>query len=117
MVSRIVSIVDDDLAVLDSLRLLVELGGYKVITYNSASAFLDEHRTDVACLIVDHNMPRMTGLDLAARVLADGSDVAVLLITGSLSPDLVARANDLGVEVLEKPPDENELLRFLNQRF
>lgn len=112
--SRFVAVVDDDLSVLDSLRFLLELDGYNVATYNSASAFLDDRATDTACLIADHHMPDMTGLELAARLRADGTDLPVLLITGALSPAIGARAAELGIEVLEKPPDENEILKFIN---
>jgi two-component system, LuxR family, response regulator FixJ len=117
LANRVVAIVDDDVAVLESLRLLLETGGYNVAPYNSALAFLEDRRTDVAWLIADHRMPDMTGLDLAAQLRADGSDIAVVLITSSISPAIIARASDLGVEVLEKPPNESALRRFLDQRY
>ena len=113
--SRVVALIDDDLAVLASLKFLLELAGYRVAAYSSASAFLDDHGTGAACLIVDHHMPHMTGLELAARVRAEGSAIPLLLVTGSPSPAIAARAAELGIEaVLEKPPNERDLLRFID---
>ncbi len=110
-----VAVVDDDPAVLDSLRFLLEVVGHRVATYASAAAFLADRATRHPCLILDHHMPQMTGLELAAKLRTAGEAIPVLLITGSPSPAIVARAAELGIEkVLEKPPDENDLLSFVN---
>ena len=112
--SGVVAIVDDDSAVLDSLKFLLEVVGYKVATYGSAQAYLGDNGTDAACMIVDQHMPGMTGLELVQRLRDDGTGIPVLLITGSSSPAIVARAARLGVEkVLEKPPEEDDLLKFV----
>ncbi len=111
---RQVGIVDDDAAVRDSLHFLLDTCGYPAATFDSAADFL--HRRDrerLAGVILDHHMPQMTGLELAARMRAAGETMPILLITGSLSPAIVARAQALGVEwVMEKPVAEAELLRF-----
>jgi two-component system response regulator FixJ len=110
----IVAIVDDDLAVLDSLKFLLEVVGYRVATYASANAFLGDGATEPACLIIDQHMPGMTGLELAQRLRDDGAAIPILLITGSPSPAIVMRAAQLGiVNVLEKPPEEADLLNFV----
>jgi two-component system, LuxR family, response regulator FixJ len=60
-------------------------------------------------------MPEMTGLELAERLRADGSSIPILLITGSPSPTIIARAAELGIHrVIEKPPTEEDLLDFIN---
>jgi CheY-like chemotaxis protein len=60
-------------------------------------------------------MPEMSGMELAERLRADGSGIPILLITGSASPAIVARAAELGVtRVLEKPPSEEDLLDFIS---
>ena len=111
-----VAVVDDDHAVLDSLKFLLEIAGYKVNTYVSAAAFLDDPVARSACrLILDQHMPGMTGLELATHLRREGACIPVLLFSAQLSPAIVARAGDLGIEkVLGKPPDEDELLRFVN---
>ena len=111
---RQVAIIDDDDAVRNSLRFLLEVVGYSVAGFASAAEFLEAEPTGFACLILDHHMPNMTGLQLADRLRADGVSIPILLITGSPSPDMVVRAAELGIDrVLEKPPDEEELLGFI----
>jgi len=111
----VVAVVDDDPAVLDSLKFLLEVAGHSVAIYDSAAAFLAERATTPSCLILDHHMPQMTGLELAARLRAAGAAIPILLITGSSSPAIVSRAVELGIEkVLEKPPGEDDLLSFAN---
>lgn len=110
-----VAVVDDDPAVLDSLRFLLEVAGHRVVTYGSAAEFLRNQASKPSCLILDHHMPEMTGLELAARLRNERADVPVLLITGSPSPAILARAAQPGIEVvLEKPPDDEELLQFVD---
>jgi two-component system response regulator FixJ len=112
---RNIAIVDDDLAVRDSLRFLLEVIGHLVETFASAAEFLKANIQHFACLILDHHMPNMTGLQLAERLRADGVGIPILLVTGSPSPAIVARAAELGVErVLEKPLNDEDLLDFVN---
>lgn len=110
-----VAVVDDDPAVLDSLRFLLETAGRDVAIYASAREFLDSRPMRPACLILDHHMPQMTGLELAAKLRTEGRVVPVLLITGSISAAIAERASRLGIEkVLPKPPGEHDLLDFVN---
>jgi two-component system, LuxR family, response regulator FixJ len=110
-----VGIVDDDQAVRDSLRLLLEVVGHSVETFTSAAEFLNADLSNLRCLILDHHMPGMTGLELAERLWTDGVGIPILLVTGSPFPAIVARAAELGVDrVLEKPLEETDLLDFIN---
>ena len=111
---RTVAIVDDDHAVRDSLRFLLEVIGYTVELFASAADFLQANVRDFACLILDHHMPNMTGLELAERLRAGGAVIPILLITSSPSPTITARAATLGVKLLDKPPSEEALIDFLN---
>ena len=112
-----VAIIDDDDDGRDSLRILLEIAGHVVEAFASAAAFLQAEIDGMACVIADHHMPHMTGLDLVERLRANGIGIPVLLVTGALSPAIVARAARLGVErVLEKPLDEQALLDFINSK-
>ena len=112
---RKVAIVDDDAAVRDSLRFLLETIGHSVETFASGAEFLKADRERLACLILDHHMPEMTGLELAERLRADGAGIPILLVTGSRSPAIVARAAEVGINrVLEKPLIEEDLLDFID---
>jgi two-component system, LuxR family, response regulator FixJ len=109
-----VAVVDDDLAVLNSLKFLLEVTGHKVDTYISALAFLEDCASRPACMILDQHMAQMTGLELVAHLRMTGRHIPILLITGAASPAIIARAAELGVEkVLDKPPSEDELLSFI----
>jgi FixJ family two-component response regulator len=110
-----IAVVDDDVAVLDSFRFMLELAGFTVATYPSALAFLADDKADPRCIILDHFMPSMTGLELTTRLRAHGVDVPVLLITSAPNPTIVAEAKRIGVRVLEKPPNESELIQFVTE--
>jgi two-component system response regulator FixJ len=112
---HVVAVVDDDEAVRDSLRFLLETAGYTVTTFGSAAQFLSEAEPDtLTCLVVDQHMPEQTGLQLAVLLRGQGSLLPIALITGSPSPDLLRRARDAGVaRVLEKPLDDDALIAFV----
>ncbi len=110
-----VAIIDDDPAVLDSLKLLLDVAGYAVGAYRSAAAFLEDRAARPACLILDQHMPGMTGLELATRLREEGVGIPVLLITAHMSPTIIERARKVGItKVLEKPPAEDDLLNFVD---
>jgi two-component system response regulator FixJ len=110
----VVAVVDDDPAVLDSLKFLIQIAGYNVAIYPSGPAFFEDRVSQPACIILDHHMPHMTGLELAARLRAEDRHIPILLITGAASAAIIARAAELGVEkVLDKPPSEADLLSFI----
>ena len=114
--ARKVVVVDDDHAGRASLRLLLEVAGHVVETFESAAEFLQAEIPNLACLILDHPMPHMTGLELAGRLRAEGTVIPILLITSSVSPIMFARAAELGIEtVLEKPFDVEDLLDFVRR--
>jgi FixJ family two-component response regulator len=112
---RAVGVVDDDQAVRESLRFWLEVIGHPVDTFASAAEFLEADNSDLACLILDHHMPDMTGPELAERLRSGGNRIPIMLVTGSPSAASVARAVELDVDrVFEKPPEEADLLDFIN---
>lgn len=113
---RAIAVIDDDLAVRDSLRFLLEAAGFAVRTYPSADHFLNAAgRGEAACLIVDHNVPRVSGLDVLTELRRRGIALPVVLITASTSSELRGRAMALGAGlVLSKPVTGDELLGYVN---
>lgn len=112
---RKIAVVDDDYAVGESMRFLLEAVGHAVETFSSAAEFLKAEMHHLRCLILDHHMPQMTGLQLAERLREAGVNIPILLVTGSPSPAIVARAAGFGIEkVLEKPLADKDLLDFIN---
>ncbi len=112
----IVAVIDDDNDVGDVLGGLLEAMGYQVETYRSGMDFLSNARFDrLACLIIDQNMPRMTGLQMVEQLAQQGVNIPALLITGVHDQEVERQAVKLGVmTVLEKPMSHHELLRFIS---
>ena len=112
----IVAVIDDDNDVGDVLGGLLETMGYEVETYQSGMDFLADAQFDrLACLVVDQNMPSMTGLQMIAKLVERGINIPALLITGVHDVEVEREAASLGVmTVLEKPMSHHELLRFVS---
>ena len=108
-------IIDDDDAVRDSMRALLESYGYEVRDHASAEAFLSHSEKDIGCLLTDHHMPGMTGIDLLEHLRAIGDQRPALIITGRAEPVVKSRADRIGVKVLQKPVKEEELVRSIEQ--
>ena len=82
-VASTVFIVDDDEAVRDSLRWLLEANGYHVSAFASAESFLTAFDDKTAgVLIVDVRMPGMSGLELQEQLIARKSSMPIVFITG-----------------------------------
>jgi two-component system, LuxR family, response regulator FixJ len=110
----IVAVVDDDDAVRQSLRFLIEVIGHEVEVFAGAADFLKAELRHIACVILDHHMPGMTGLELVAHLRAAGVPIPIMLITGALSPTISGRAAALGIaEVCVKPPSEHQIAAFI----
>jgi FixJ family two-component response regulator len=114
--ASIVAVIDDDNDVGDVLGGLLETMGYQVETYRSGTDFLSEaHMDRLACLVVDQNMPRMTGLEMIEQLSDRGVNIPSLLITGIHDVEVERKAASLGVmTVLEKPMSYHELLRSIS---
>jgi two-component system, LuxR family, response regulator FixJ len=112
---RKIAIVDDYAAVRESIRFLLEVAGHSVETFGSGAEFLAAGLANVACLILDHYMEQLNGLEVAEKLRLDVLGTPILLITALPSPAIRARAAILGIQkVLEKPFEEKDLLDFIN---
>jgi two-component system response regulator TtrR len=118
-IASTVYIVDDDDAVRDSLRWLLEANSYRVRAYASAESFLAEYdEQQPGVLIVDVRMPGMSGLELQEQLIARKSSMPVVFITGHGDiPMAISTMKKGAVDFLEKPFDETALREIVGRMF
>jgi FixJ family two-component response regulator len=112
----LISIVDDDEALRNSLGDLIRSIGFRTESFPSAEAFLSSnHARDTACLILDVRMPGMNGLDLQRQIIAAHWQIPIIFITSHADDDARNRALEAGaVAFLYKPFREEELLNAID---
>ncbi len=110
-----VFVVDDDQAMRNSLKWLIESVGMQVETFDSAQAFLDAYYpARGGCLLVDVRMPGMSGLELQAYLTRREIGIPVIIITGHGDVSMAVKAMKVGaVDFIEKPFDDEELLNSI----
>jgi FixJ family two-component response regulator len=108
----LISVVDDDDSVRESLRGLLRSVRFVVEVFASAEEFLGSDRARAtACLILDMRMPGMSGLELQRRLMASHPEVPIIFITAHGDEELRSRALSGGaVDYLLKPFSEEALL-------
>jgi FixJ family two-component response regulator len=112
----LISVVDDDESVRESLPDLLNEFGFEARTFSSAEEFLaSESIADTNCLILDVAMPGMTGPDLQRELKLRDQSIPIVFITAQrdamVRPRLIA---DGAVECLFKPFEPTDLLQALN---
>ena len=115
----LVSVVDDDESVRESLPDLLREVGYAVQAFSSAEEFLaSDYVGQTRCLILDIAMPSMTGPDLQRELTLRQHEIPIVFITAhgdeTVRPRLLERG---AVECLSKPFSDAALLRALNAAF
>jgi FixJ family two-component response regulator len=112
----LVSIVDDDESVRESLPDLIRQFGFDVEAFASAEAFLaSEFVNDTRCLVLDIAMPGMSGTDLQRELASRRETIPIVFITASGDKAVRRRLlADGAVECLFKPFSETALLDALN---
>jgi FixJ family two-component response regulator len=111
----IVYVLDDDARVRESLIALLSSMGRKVVAFASATEYLRFSRPDLpGCLVLDLDMPEMTGLELQ-RQLADQEGPPIVFLTGRGDIPSTVKAMKAGaIEFLSKPWDEEELVQAID---
>ena len=115
-VGRLVSVVDDDISVRESLPDLLRSFGFEVTPFASAEAFLgSESLGRTRCLILDISMPGMTGPALQEELIRRGDDVPIVFITAHSDDRVIPRILARGaVACLYKPLNETALVEAVN---
>lgn len=113
---RIVFVVDDDVAVVTSLKFSLELEGFEVRTFADAGSLLCKaHVSRNAFLVIDYRLPDTNGLDLLQRLRAKGVRAPAVIVTTNPSEDLRRRAAMAAVPVLEKPLLDDALISAIRK--
>lgn len=110
---RFVAVIDDNESVRKSLEGLMSVEGIPALLFASAEDFLaSKHKRDVACLILDIRLPGLSGLELQAKLNADGYRIPIIFITAHGDEKVRLRALRAGAaEFLTKPYDDEALLQ------
>ena len=109
--SVVIAVIDDDSAVRNSLKFLLELEGLVVRIYTNGAELMGAGDLALCdCLVVDQNMPEPNGLDLIALLRAREFNAPAILITSHPSTSLRDRAAKARVPIVEKPLLGNALL-------
>ena len=121
--NSVIFVVDDDDAVRDSLRLLLETQNYQVQTFASGEEFLAQYNPNqVSVLITDVRMPGMSGLQLQEQLIERKATLPIIFITGHGDVNMAVSTMKKGaVDFIEKPfnlDDINPIItRFLDQAY
>jgi FixJ family two-component response regulator len=108
----VVSVVDDDVSVRESLEVLTRTAGWRVQTFASAEEFVARPRVHApSCLILDVSLPGLDGLDLPKRIAADRRDMPIIFVAGHADVPMSVQAMKAGaLEFLMKPLRDDVLL-------
>ncbi len=113
--TKAISIIDDDLGVLDALSVLFASKGYDVAKHASAKSFLEAPYLR-GCVISDVRMPGLTGLDLLREMKAKFDPRPILILTGHGDIEMAVQAVRLGAfEFFEKPFKHDKLLEAIER--
>jgi FixJ family two-component response regulator len=116
MTVTLVSVVDDDESVRESLPDLLKEFGFGALVFSSAEEFLaSDCVSQTKCLILDIAMPGMSGPDLQRELKLRGREIPIIFITASTDKTVRPRLLEQGaVECLFKPFSDTALLEALN---
>jgi FixJ family two-component response regulator len=112
-----ICVVDDDDAIREAVESLLRAEGFEVELFASAQRFMTRATTaPLSCVILDVELPGLSGLDLQRELSAAGISVPIIFLTGHGSIPVSVRAMKAGaVEFLTKPFDADDLLNAIQQ--
>ena len=112
-----IALIEDDEAVLDSLRLLLQGHGFPVAGFTSAETFLSSPQVkSAACIVSDVRLPGKSGVDLQRMLAAKGIDTPIILITGHGDIAMAVTAMREGAaDFIEKPYDAERVIASIKR--
>ena len=112
----VVVVVDDDPAVRNSLQFSLELEGFEVRAYRSATELLAAADFDHCdCFVIDQRMPTMSGMELIERLRQYKISTPAILIISQPNAAVTARASKAAVPIVEKPFLNNVLVDTIRE--
>jgi DNA-binding NtrC family response regulator len=113
----LVGVIDDDSSIRESLRNLIRSAGLAVETFASAQEFLTSaHADGPSCLVLDVQLPGLSGLDLQQELAKNHPEIPIIFITGHGDIPMTVRAMKAGaIEFLTKPFRDDDLLNAVEQ--
>jgi two-component system, LuxR family, response regulator FixJ len=109
-------VVDDDEAVRDAIKALLEMHGLDVADFGSTTEFMRGYAKPAqGCLILDQHLPQRSGLDFLASAEGRKLGIPVILITGQGDENIKRRAEQAGAAYLEKPLRRKNLIDTLER--
>lgn len=114
--NKTVMVVDDDTAVRDSIKWLIESVGLSATLFESADQLLESPQLeDAGCIVLDVRMPGMSGLELQERLNSRGVTTPIIIISGHGDVPMAVRAMKAGaIDFIEKPFSDQALLDQVN---
>ena len=115
MARNLISVIDDDESVLRTTTRLIESFGFRAAAFDSAENFLSAGQlNDTSCLIVDVQMPSMSGLQLQRQLAAADCRIPIIFITAYDDKETRRRAMQAGaIAFLGKPFSDEQLLQSI----
>jgi len=115
--SPVIAIVDDDPSVREGLESLIRSAGLRAKTFGSAQEFLANRGAEApSCLILDLQLPGLSGLDLQKRMAEADLEIPIVFLTGHGNIPASVQAMKAGaIEFLTKPVEEADLLRAIQE--
>jgi FixJ family two-component response regulator len=114
----IVYVVDDDASYRTAIKRLLEMTGYRVVTYASAQQLLDQRpdENSPGCILLDVRMPGLSGAELQSRLIEFGSTLPIVFLTGYMDITATVKALKAGAHnFFIKPVRSDELLKALEK--
>lgn len=114
---RLIVVVDDDTVISAGFVSMLENAGFRVVCYASAEELLvTDWVNQAACILLDANLPGISGIEALERLGTAGNHVPVVMVTGTSDVGFAVQAMQAGAcDFIEKPASEKEILTAIDR--